>query len=126
MSPGNETRERIEERFNQIFSDYYLVKYDNEAVGAIRIIRMESKERCRVSPIFILPEYQGKGIAQEVFRLIEKEYPWAYIWELDTIKEEVGNCHLYEKVGYKLIGKEENIKNGMTIVYYEKNIERNK
>ncbi|WP_337913567.1 GNAT family N-acetyltransferase [Cohnella zeiphila] len=61
-SPANETVERIIERLNQSFTDYYLIKTSTTLVGAIRIVRKANKIY-RVSPIFILPEYQGEGIA---------------------------------------------------------------
>lgn len=50
---------------------YYKIISDDEIVGAIRIRKLDNK-RYRISPIFILPRFQGKGIAQEVFRLIEE------------------------------------------------------
>ena len=34
--------------------------------------------------------------------------------------EEKGNCHLYEKFGYKQTGKFEKISDIQTIVFYEK------
>ena len=118
-SPANETLERIISRMNQSFTDYYIIKSSSIAVGAIRIVRKENKTY-RVSPIFVLPEYQGKGIAQKVFGLIEDIYNDAQIWELGTILQERGNCYLYEKLGYKRTGKIEVINDRMTIVFYEK------
>lgn len=41
-------------------------------------------------------------------------------WQLDTILEEKGNCHLYEKFGYRKTGKFEKISDIETIVFYEK------
>ncbi|MTI68628.1 MAG: GNAT family N-acetyltransferase [Firmicutes bacterium] len=123
MSPGNETIQQIYRRFDQPFTDYHLIKNDDKVVGAIRIIRNEKEGICRVSPVFILPQYQGQGIAQQVFYLIEKYYDWANKWKLDTILQEQGNCYLYEKMGYKKTGKEEKVNDKMTIVYYEKDIE---
>ncbi len=120
MSPGNETIDKIEARFAQTFTDYYLIESNENTVGAIRIIKNEREKKCRVSPIFILPEYQGNGIAQAVFKEIELMYDWANKWLLDTIQEEQGNCYLYEKIGYKKTGKTETINELMTIVYYEK------
>ncbi|WP_372633737.1 GNAT family N-acetyltransferase [Cohnella sp.] len=70
--------------------------------------------------MFILPEYQGRGIAQQVFAIIEQLYSEASAWELDTIEQERGNCYLYEKLGYKRTGKTEVINDKMTIVFYEK------
>lgn len=74
----------------------------------------------RAAPVFILPAYQGKGYAKEVFRQLEQMYSQVNAWKLDTIKEEPGRCGLYEAIGYCLTGREETIKPGMTLVYYEK------
>jgi len=120
-SPANEPVERIIARMNQPFSDYYIIKDSNIAVGAIRILRKDNSV-CRVSPIFILPEHQGRGIAQQVFAMVEQLYNDASAWELDTIEQERGNCYLYEKLGYKRTGKTEVINDKMTIVFYEKKL----
>jgi len=118
-SPANEPLDRIVERINQRFSDYYIINQSNIPVGAVRIVRRDNN-RYRVSPIFILPEFQGQGIAQCVFGLIEKKYKEAKVWELDTVLQEQGNCYLYEKLGYKKTGKMVEINELMTLVNYEK------
>lgn len=41
-------------------------------------------------------------------------------WELDTILEEIGNCYLYEKLGYCKTGKIEKINDKLTLVFYKK------
>lgn len=120
-SPANEPVERIIDRINQSFTDYYIIKSSNISIGAIRIVRKENKIY-RVSPIFILPEHQGKGIAQKVFSIIEDIYNDARIWELDTILQEQGNCYLYEKLGYQKTGELVQINDKMTIVFYEKRL----
>ncbi|MDT8976605.1 GNAT family N-acetyltransferase [Paenibacillus sp. chi10] len=120
-SPANESVERIIDRLNQSFTDYYIIKSSNISIGAIRIVRKENKIY-RVSPIFILPEHQGKGIAQKVFSIIEDIYNDAQIWELDTILQEQGNCYLYEKLGYQKTGDLVQINDKMTIVFYEKRL----
>ncbi|MEC0238422.1 GNAT family N-acetyltransferase [Paenibacillus dokdonensis] len=118
-SPANETVERIIDRLKQSFTDYYIIKNSNISVGAIRIVRKENKT-FRVSPVFILPEHQGKGIAQRVFSIIENIYNDATVWELATILQEQGNCYFYEKLGYQKTGGIKEINDKMTIVFYEK------
>lgn len=120
-SPATESVERIVSRINQSFTDYYIIKNSNTPVGAIRIVR-KNNNVYRVSPIFILPEHQGQGIAQKVFTIIEEKYIDAKMWELDTILEEQGNCYLYEKIGYKRTEEINIVNDKMTIVYYEKHI----
>ncbi|MDF2884008.1 MAG: acetyltransferase [Clostridiaceae bacterium] len=121
MSPGNETIEQIIRKYNQVCTTYWLIKRHNKTVGGVRVVS-KGNGCYRVSPIFILPLEQGKGIAQETFMLLEEFYQDSTKWELDTILEEKGNCYLYEKLGYRKTGKVELIKDGMTIVYYEKRI----
>lgn len=120
-SPANESVERIKNRINQSFTDFYIIKSSNVSIGSIRVVRKENKIY-RVSPIFILPEHQGKGIAQKVFSIIEDIYNDARIWELDTILQEQGNCYLYEKIGYQKTGEFIQINDKMTIVNYEKRL----
>jgi GNAT superfamily N-acetyltransferase len=120
INPGAEPIEKVLERLRQPFTHFYLIKLEGASIGAIRIVLKEDGERCRISPIFILPEYQNKGFAQQVFKEIEKIYAPKHGWELDTILEEAGNCHLYEKMGYSKTGKAEKIHDKMTIVFYQK------
>ena len=119
-NPGNERFEQVVERIKQSFTDYFIVKADRKSVGAIRILKMKNGNRCRISPIFILPDYQNKRITQSVFKMIEELYKPELGWELDTILEEKGNCYLYEKMGYKKTGETKRINDKLTLVYYEK------
>jgi len=125
INPGNETIEDIERRFHQPFTDYLLISYLDEPIGAVRIVKHESDKDIRISPVFIIPEYQGRGLSQETFRLIEERYKWVDLFKLDTILEEAKLCYLYEKLGYKKTGHYEKIKENMTIVYYEKEMTKN-
>lgn len=119
-NPANESVERILQRLKQPFTDYHFVMLNDLKVGGIRVMRLDNGMRCRISPLFILPEYQGLGIAQETIRLVEEVYSPSKGWELDTILQEQGNCYLYEKFGYKQTGESEVINSKMTLVFYEK------
>lgn len=57
-----------------------------------------------ISPIFIIPKFQNKGIASAVIEQLFDIYPNTIEWRLDTIKQETGNCHLYEKCGFVRVG----------------------
>jgi GNAT superfamily N-acetyltransferase len=120
ISPGAEPLQKVVDRLGQSFTRYYLIEADSLPVGAIRVVLLDEGNRCRISPVFIIPEYQNKGIAQSVFSLIETMYHPIRGWALETILEEKGNCHLYEKLGYEKTGRYERINERMTIVYYEK------
>ena len=119
-SPGAETVEIIMERMSKYPSlTHYFIILQEDKIGHIRINRL-SETVCRFSQMFILPEYQGNGYAQQAIGAVERLHPEVIRWELDTIKQEPKLRHLYEKMGYKLTGKESNIKEGMDLVYYAK------
>lgn len=119
-NPASESLDDICRRFDQPFTDYYLIELDDTAIGVLRVCNFGS--RCRLSPICILPEYQGKGYAQQAMRCMEAIYPDAQKWELDTILQEEKLCHLYEKMGYRKSGRIDRVKDGMDLVFYEKEI----
>lgn len=121
-SPASEGLEKVEARLQQDFTYYYFICTGRQKVGAVRVIdKKEAGKNKRISPIFVLPEFQGKGIAQESIRMCEEVHGNDH-WELDTILQEPGNCHLYEKMGYRQTGKTEVINERMTLVFYEKNL----
>ena len=119
-SPANESAERIAERLIQPFTYYYRIQDGETTVGAIRVVDKKDGSRKKISPLFILPEYRGKGYAQWAMRETERLHG-AENWALDTILEEVGNCYLYEKMGYSKTGETKKINERMTLVFYEKN-----
>jgi len=120
-SPANETIEKIIAQLNQPFTDYFIIHHLEVAVGGIRVVRKDN-QIYSVSPIFILPEHQGKGIAQKVFTMVEQIYDDAKSWKLGTILQEKGNCYLYEKIGYKKTTATKVINDKMTMVFYEKHL----
>lgn len=105
----------------QVNTDYYFIQRDNKKIGVIRIVRQDN-ETNRISPLFILPQYQGQCYAKQTLRLAEQQYPQVKLWRLDTIKEESKLSYLYTKAGYHLTGREEKVQEGMTLAYYEKRI----
>lgn len=125
MSPAKESLERIRGKIEENHSEFYLIYFEKQAVGGIRIRHHHKGEKAEhvswISPLFIIPTFQGKGIAQRVIQKVFSLYPETLTWKLDTIKKETGNCHLYEKCGFVRSGTEEVINEHMTLVEYEKN-----
>lgn len=119
-SPATESVDRIIMRLEQPFTYYYYIQADREIVGAIRVIdKKDESEAKRISPIFVLPRYRNKGIAQRAMLEAERIHGASH-WELDTILQEKGNCHLYEKMGYSQTGQTKAINDKMTLVFYKK------
>ena len=119
-NPGNEPIEKVIMRLKQSFTYFYLIQSNEDVVGAIRVVdKKEDGKRKRISPLFVLPQYQNKGIAQMTISAVENVHG-ADNWELDTIMQEKGNCYLYEKMGYQATGKTRVVNDSMTLVFYEK------
>lgn len=119
-NPAAEKIDRIRMRLNQDFTYYYFIEADGMAVGAIRVLDTKEAGKSKwISPIFVMPEYRGRGLAQKAIRLAE-EIHGSSNWELDTILQEKGNCHLYEKMGYRQTGRTLVINDKMTLVAYKK------
>ena len=119
-SPATETLEKTIPRLDQPFTYYYFIEVEGVNVGAVRVVdTKESEERKRISPIFIMKEYRGRGYAQKAIQLAE-DIHGSSNWELDTILQEKGYCHLYEKMGYRQTGVTKVINERMTIVFYRK------
>ena len=87
-------------------------------MGAIRVLDLKDGSRKRISPLYILPDYRGKGYAQAAMEGAERIHG-ANHWQLDTILQEAGNCYLYEKMGYHQTSHRTVINDKMTIVEYE-------
>ena len=119
-NPYMERKETVLRKYTRAGTSGYLFILDGAAVGAVRVDIDDINRRGRVSALCVLPQYQGRGIAQAALLEIESLHPDVERWVLDTILEEAGNCHLYEKIGYKKTGKTEAINERMTLVFYEK------
>ena len=119
LSPASENIEKVAERFEQPGSVYYFIVADDIRVGVIRIVDKKDGSRKRISPIFIMSEYRNKGYAGMAIQEAERIYG-PDNWSLDTILQEEGNIHLYEKMGYHRTGEIKNINKNMDIVYFEK------
>ncbi|MBP5464366.1 MAG: GNAT family N-acetyltransferase [Treponema sp.] len=118
-SPAAEKPEKILQRFEQPGTNYYFIVAGSEKVGVIRVVDRQDGSRKRISPLWIMSEFRNRGYAQQAIREAERLHG-AQHWRLDTILQEKGNLHLYEKMGYRQTGQIERINERMDIVFYEK------
>lgn len=120
-NPACEDLEKIQEKFRQTFTEYYLIKVGKSIVGIVRIVSVDNNTK-RISPICILPEYQNKGYAGRAMTNLERMFPQTHIWLLDTIKQESELCDFYEKLGYIRTGREKKLHSNMTIAFFKKEV----
>lgn len=119
LSPAAESLSKVMEKFEQPWTRYFFIVENETKVGAVRVVHKADGSRKRISPIWIMPNHRNKGYAQQAIIELEKIYGSDH-WCLDTILQETGNIHLYEKMGYVRTGKVEHINDRMDIVFFEK------
>ncbi|WP_346939405.1 GNAT family N-acetyltransferase [uncultured Clostridium sp.] len=119
VNPAMESSVLIKEKIDRSNTTAYIFKLNDINVGWVRVTELEEMTY-KISALCVLPEYQNRGIAQEALKQIESYYPNARKWILNTIFQEKGNCHLYEKLGYEKVGDLIQINERMTLVNYVK------
>lgn len=123
MSPVNESKERVLYKIEN--SHFYYIVFEGSKAGAVRVVRERGREDDKIlwiSPIFILPEFQNKGLGGKTIMKLFRDWKETEMWKLATIKQEPRNCHLYEKLGFVRFGDEIPVNDLMTLVNYEKRI----
>ena len=69
-SPAKESLERVMEKIIEENSDFYFIVFHEEKVGGVRVRWHQGKNVYEninwISPIFIIPKFQNKGIASKV------------------------------------------------------------
>ncbi|PEA56518.1 GNAT family N-acetyltransferase [Bacillus pseudomycoides] len=121
-NPANEKLDRVITRIQNPNGGFYKIMFNKSVVGAVCVVWKEKTTEFWISPMFILPKYQGKGIAQKIIWLLEEMFPQATSWELATILEEKRNCYLYEKMGFVQTGTKKKLNDCTTLVYYKKSL----
>ena len=120
-SPAKESLETITKKIVDYNSDFYFILFNGEKAGAVRVKWHNGRNVKWISPIFVIPQFQNKGIASAVIERLFEVYSSDTIeWRLDTIKQEEKNCYLYEKCGFVRVGNETVINEKMTLVEYTK------
>lgn len=120
-SPAIESIDRVRGRAARPNRKYYFIVKDGARVGAINIGHNDPDEKkvAFISPLFILPKYQNKGMGYVAIRKAFELLPEVTTWKLETILQEPANCHLYEKCGFVRVGEEKIINDKMTLIDYE-------
>lgn len=117
-NPACETLEKVIMRLEQSITMFYYILADGQKAGAIRIREVDDGWK-KLGPLWVMPAWRGKGVAQQAIRQVEAIHG-ADKWMLDTILQEKGNCHLYEKMGYRQTGSTHVVNERMTLVDYVK------
>ena len=113
---GRNAKEIIEAMKNDFV---FKIVADKEVVGKISVKQIKDDEY-HVNCLCIIPEYENKRIGQKAIAFIEKQYPHAKKWSLETPADKLRNHYFYKKCGYKIVDKM--IDGTVELVVFEKEI----
>ncbi|WP_010093141.1 GNAT family N-acetyltransferase [Ornithinibacillus scapharcae] len=119
-SPVNEPIDRLRTKINTFY--HYTIWQDSNIIGGIDI-RDLGNGKYRLNRIFLLQEYQNKGLGTQIINRVESEFPQAVEWYLDTPHLNNRNRHFYEKLGYQQIG-EHRLSDKLILIDYKKTINK--
>jgi len=118
-SPAKEPIEKVLFRINCNNGGYFKIIADDIHVGCVRVYEKSSK-LYRIGIIYILPEFQNKGIGQKALSIAESLFPEAEGWELDCPIDIQANRKCYERAGYRFTGETKIINDKLTLAFYKK------
>lgn len=84
---------------------YKVILGEDRAVGGLFIVSRTDlgAGEWRCEGIYVDPDYQDRGIGQEILRAMYRLHPNAVRWSLGTPEWAVRNHHFYEKMGFSLV-----------------------
>ncbi len=103
---GKEIQRDKYNKYNQIdkIRECIVVYADGKPVGG-GAIRAYDAKRTELKRVFVRPEYQGRGIGTQ---LVKRLLSWAADLDYESVILETGellkeSCHVYKKLGFKII-----------------------
>lgn len=105
--PGYDTAKGQQELMEHPKSTFSKIVLDDQVIGGTIVFEMDEPNEYFLGRIFIDPEYHGQGLGIEAMGLVEKAFPTAKRWLLDTPAWNDRTRHFYPKVGYTLIKETE-------------------
>lgn len=95
----------------------YKIICNNQIVGDI-IVKNNNDSTYFLGGLCVIPTYENKGIGQEAIKFIEREFPKATVWTLETPADKKKNHHFYKKMGYNIV--KEYLDGSVKIVLFKK------
>jgi GNAT superfamily N-acetyltransferase len=115
-NPACESLEQMLKKINA--SDYYAIYFEDQIIGGVAVQKKADFEY-RISPMFLTPIYQNRGLGSQIINSIFTLYSDARLWTLSTQKPSLRNGHFYEKFGFISVG-EHYINDRLTLTHYQK------
>ena len=83
----------------------FVAEVKNNIVGYARMKFNHEHQRCYLESLYVLPEFQGKGIGMGLLKVVEKtalQHSYQQIW-LGVMEQNVPSLEWYKKLGFKFV-----------------------
>lgn len=86
--------------------DYFKLLWNEQIIGGLVVFPGDGIS-CHLGCIYLVPEHQNAGLGSRCLAFLDREYPHARSWTLETPSVCTRNHHFYEKHGFVKIGESE-------------------
>ena len=117
LPPGVSDGSQIDNGMNN--KTVLTILWDKKIIGGI-IIELNDSKEYNLQTLWVLTEFQNKGIGKYAISYLEEKYPDAKSWVLETPSEAKRNRRFYEKLGYKKIGEQRFDNGQFVLINYRK------
>jgi predicted N-acetyltransferase YhbS len=114
MPPMTESVESVKEKI--LSAKVFVAKEGDKIVGAVR--GEEKEGACCVARLWVIPEYQGKGIGQALMYAVEDAFSHLPTYKLFTGSKTPETISFYQERGY--VEKSREAIKEYELVYFEK------
>lgn len=95
--------------FARLFDDTnttsYVAEIKKNIVGYARMKINEEQKRCYLESLYVLPEFQGKGIGTDLLKIVEQnalKHSFHQIW-LGVMEQNIPSLEWYKKLGFQFV-----------------------
>jgi ribosomal protein S18 acetylase RimI-like enzyme len=101
------------------FQDEVVLKavLDGKIIGSVRGYLRDGT--CYIGRLIVHPDFQNRGIGTRLMQEMESHFGQADRYELFTGEKSIKDLHLYQKLGYRFLRREQ-ITQRVVVVYLEK------
>lgn len=82
---------------------YFCIMEDDRIIGGAILFR-QGPDHMELGRIWIDPDFQGRGLGQQIMGMLEAKFPQMTRWTLETPVWATRNHHFYARCGYVQVG----------------------
>ena len=96
---------------------YLKIQWEDKIIGSVR--GYADKGTCHIGRLVVHPDFQNRGLGQQLMNAIEERFPEVARYELFTGHRSLKNLGLYQKLGYTEFRRAQ-INSKLKLVFLEK------